>query len=150
MHLIFLHRGIFLRRCVQQLTVFFKPGPVAGTVPAVFLGIPAQGAAQMGTSLDCRNREVCNGLRQIAEKLFAEYDVAVDDEMLTKAGHGDVCFLENMLPPEDTTDLIVFKWNRRYPGDMHFEPTKNGFTLISSEDFEGNSHEKITMETYKK
>lgn len=89
-------------------------------------------------------------INSFSEKLFAEYDVTSDDEMLTKAGDGDVCFLENMLPPEDTTDLIVFKWNRRYPGDMHFEPTKNGFTLISSEDFEGNSHEKITMETYKK
>ena len=89
-------------------------------------------------------------INSFSEKLFAEYDVTSDDEMLTKASDGDVCFLENMLPPEDTTDLIVFKWNRRYPGDMHFEPTKNGFTLTSSEDFEGNSHEKITMETYKK
>ena len=89
-------------------------------------------------------------INSFSEKLFAEYGVTVDDEMLSVAGDGDVCFLENMLPPENTSELIVFKWNRRYPGDMHFEPTKNGFTLISSEDFEGNSHEKITMEIYKK
>ena len=89
-------------------------------------------------------------INSFSEKLFAEYGVSVDDEMLSVAGDTDVCFLENMLPPENTSELIVFKWNRRYPGDMHFEPTKNGFTLISSEDFEGNSHEKITMEIYKK
>ena len=89
-------------------------------------------------------------INSFSKKLFAEYGVTVDDEMLSVAGDGDVCFLENMLPPENTSELIVFKWNRRYPGDMHFEPTKNGFTLISSEDFEGNSHEKITMEIYKK
>lgn len=90
-------------------------------------------------------------INSFSEKLFAEYDgVICDDNMLSTANDADICFLENMLPPESTTDLIVFKWNRRYPGDMHFEPLKNGFTLVSSEDFQGNSHEKITMEIYRK
>ena len=89
-------------------------------------------------------------INSFSEKLFAGYDVALDDEMLSVAEDADVCFLENIIPPENTSELIVFKWNRRYPGDMHYEPTKNGFSLISSEDFEGNSHEKITMEIYKK
>ena len=86
-----------------------------------------------------------------SEKLFAPYEgVTVSDDILKAAEEGELCFLENMLPPEGTAELTVFRWNRRYPGDMHFEPTENGFTLISSEDFEGNSHEKITMETYRK
>ena len=89
-------------------------------------------------------------INSFSEKLFAEYDVVCDDGMLSVAGEGDVCFLENALPPEDTEELIVFKWNRRYPGDMHFKPLENGFSLVSSEDFAGNSHEKITMEIYRK
>lgn len=89
-------------------------------------------------------------INSFSEKLFADYDAVVCDEMLSVAGDGDVCFLENAIPPENTTELIVFKWNRRYPGDLHFEPLKMGFSLVSSEDFQGNSHEKITMEIYTK
>ncbi len=86
-----------------------------------------------------------------SEKLFQELTgVTVDADMLSAAGEFDVCFLEDMLPPEDTTDLTVFKWNRRYPGDVHFDPISAGFALISSEDFAGSSHEKITVETYRK
>ena len=84
-------------------------------------------------------------------KLFAGYEgVTVDDAMLEVAGEGDVCFLENILPPENTAELVVFKWNRRYPGDVRFDPAEAGFSLVSSEEFAGNSHEKITMEIYKK
>ena len=90
-------------------------------------------------------------INSFSEKLFADFpEPCVNDDMLSLAADGDICFLENMTPPNEATDLIVFKWNRRYPGDMHFEPTKNGFSLVSSEDFEGSSHEKITMEIYKK
>ena len=90
-------------------------------------------------------------INSFSAKLFSDFDgVTADDSMPECAGEGDVCFLENILPPKGTTHLTVFRWNRRYPGDMHFEPLKNGFALVSSEDFEGNSHEKITMEIYRK
>ena len=90
-------------------------------------------------------------INSFSEKLFADFSgVTVANDMLEIAGENDVCFLENALPPENASELIVFKWNRRYPGDMHFEPLKNGFSLVSSEDFQGNSHEKITMDIYKK
>ena len=108
-----------------------------------------------------RDKEVCLRAAALAEggklyvtsfseKLFAEYGAVVDDNMLEAAGEGDLCFLENACPPENARELIAFRWNRRYPGDMHFVPAENGYTLVSSEDFAGNSHERITMEIYRK
>ena len=90
-------------------------------------------------------------ITDFSAKLFADLSgVTVAEDMLEIAGENDVCFLEDTLPPDSTADLIAFRWNRRYPGDMHFEPLKNGFSLVSSEDFQGSSHEKITMEIYKR
>ena len=46
--------------------------------------------------------------------------------------------------------LIVFKWNREYPSDFSLDIDLSQWSLISTTDFKGNSHEKITMEVYKK
>lgn len=46
--------------------------------------------------------------------------------------------------------LIVFRWNRRYAADEYYNPAEHGWELVSAEDFPGHSHEKITMETYRK
>ena len=49
-------------------------------------------------------------------------------------------------------EVIVYKWNRRYPTDTYFDLdlAALGFRLASSEEFAGYSHEKITKETYRK
>ena len=44
--------------------------------------------------------------------------------------------------------VILYKWNRRYPSDTKFDLDLNGWTLISTTDFPGSSHEKITEEVY--
>lgn len=80
-------------------------------------------------------------------------DITVDDSFLDNAGGEDFCFVENrsLKPYEQSIDkLIVFKWNRKYPSDFDLDISLDSFTLISSEDFVGNSHEKITMEVYDK
>ena len=45
--------------------------------------------------------------------------------------------------------VIVYKWNRQYPSDMKLdiEPSE-GRVLVSSVEFAGYSHEKITKEVY--
>ena len=43
--------------------------------------------------------------------------------------------------------IIVYRWNRRYPGDVFF--TIEGKKLISTYEFQGNSHDKITEEIYR-
>lgn len=42
--------------------------------------------------------------------------------------------------------MIVYYWNRRYPSDLKFDiDFSNGkWEVVSEEEFEGNSHDKIT------
>ncbi len=46
--------------------------------------------------------------------------------------------------------LYVFKWNRNYPSDTRFAMNLADYTKVSEEEFVGSSHEKISLEVYKK
>lgn len=88
-----------------------------------------------------------------SKMLFDPARVIIKPDPLSNAGPNDFCFVEL----EDLTDyesnvheLILFHWNRVYPADLYFPFHLNQWTLIQSEDFQGNSHEKITMEVYRK
>ena len=90
-----------------------------------------------------------------SRKLFTNLtdinNIQVDEEFLDKSQ--SICFVENQditpyLPKIDT--LVLFQWNRDYPADFFFTVDLSQWNLISTEDFEGTSHEKITMEVYKK
>lgn len=64
-----------------------------------------------------------------------------------------ICFVENQdvtpyLPEIDT--IILFHWNRDYPADFFFTVDLSEWNRIHQEEFAGKSHEKITMEVYKK
>lgn len=63
-------------------------------------------------------------------------------------GEADYVFAEN---PDDIIGMefdkiIVYRWNRRYPSDKTL--SIEGKTLVSTYEFPGNSHEKITEEIY--
>lgn len=86
---------------------------------------------------------------------FAAPQIQVDAQFLDKAGPVDYCFVENVdispyLPFIEK--IILFHWNRAYPSDMKFSIKLDGgkWQLISTEDFPGSSHEKITLEVYVK
>ena len=90
-----------------------------------------------------------------SRKLFTDLtdinSIQVDEKFLDKSQ--SICFVENQdimpyLPKIDT--LVLFQWNRDYPADFFFTVDLSQWNLISTEDFEGTSHEKITMEVYKK
>ena len=52
---------------------------------------------------------------------------------------------------EQLEEITLFRWNRRYPADLYFDPALlDGFSLAASEEFPGTSHEKITMEVYRR
>ena len=51
---------------------------------------------------------------------------------------------------EKIEQLYIFKWNRNYPSDKKFNVNLSNFSLISTEDFTGNSHDCITLEIYKR
>ena len=51
-----------------------------------------------------------------------------------------------------TSTVVIYRWNRHYPADTHWDPdlAQCGFTLRESSEFPGKSHEKITKEVYKR
>ena len=86
--------------------------------------------------------------------LFAGQDVelAVSEHPMLEATDRDWCFLELCSPEtvDGIKELIVYRWNRHYPSDTRFLPDPAAFSLVSSVDFVGSSHEKITKEVWKK
>lgn len=82
-----------------------------------------------------------------------EDQIQEDESFLEKAGDGEYCFVENVvtIPFRNRIEkVILFKWNRAYPGDFFFDiDLQDGtWVLKGTEDFTGSSHEKMTMEVY--
>ena len=81
--------------------------------------------------------------------------IHIDENFLSNAAPDDVCFVEDcaIAPFEGKiTKIILYKWNRNYPADLYFDIplAEHGWQLISTKDFAGSSHKKITEEVYKK
>ncbi len=77
----------------------------------------------------------------------------VSKRFLDEAGPGEYCFVENcsVAPYADRVEqIILYRWNRRYPGDLFFDidVTNGRWRLASSRSFAGSSHEAITEEVY--
>lgn len=103
----------------------------------------------------CRGARLC--ISPYSMLLFegSDADILCDENFLELAREEDYCFVEDKaLAPyaERICELIVYKWNRRYPSDTYFDLdlAALGFELASSEEFAGYSHEKITKEIYRK
>ncbi len=94
-------------------------------------------------------------ISDFSELLFSESSISVLSvpEPLSAAGKGDYVFVENYTlggKIDKIDKLIIYKWNRKYPFDFSLDinPPDFGFSLISTCDFKGNSHDKITKEIY--
>lgn len=77
--------------------------------------------------------------------------IVADDDFLENAKDGDFCFVENehIAPYENKIKkIVIFRWNRKYPGDFFFDIDLSTWTLSDTEEFRGSSHDKITMEVY--
>ena len=86
-------------------------------------------------------------------KLFPLSVIESSEDYLSQAVEDDFCFaeLENVAPYEhQIKEITVFRWNRLYPADLYFQIDLTQWKLVHSEDFPGNSHEKITMEVYRR
>ena len=46
--------------------------------------------------------------------------------------------------------IVIFRWNREYPADKRLDLNLKYYNMEVMTEFAGNSHEKITMEIYKK
>jgi hypothetical protein len=87
--------------------------------------------------------------------LFAgrEDAVVADADFLQRAGAGDICFVEAPPPFWDTERIeavLIYRWNRSYPADRHFDLDLSLFQLTEQVDFPGTSHETITRERYER
>ena len=94
-------------------------------------------------------------IKSYSSPLFEDHSdrVNISDDLPDKLKNGEVFFSENLdpAPYKDSIEkLIVFKWNRAYPSDKKMTLGLSDYSLISSEDFTGNSHDKITVSEYKR
>ncbi len=94
-------------------------------------------------------------MNQYSARQFANIDsrIQVEDAFLQRAPMGAYCFLENAdvsTCKALVEELIVYRWNRLYPSDTAF-PLQLfcGWKKVSSFDFLGSSHEKLTEEVYR-
>lgn len=79
--------------------------------------------------------------------------ILVDNDYMSKAEENDFCFIEDGVYSTDNADeIILCKWNRHYPADKFFDADLKslGFKKAKSADIVGNSHEKITIEIYRR
>ena len=88
--------------------------------------------------------------------LFDKYgEVTLCENPFESAPDGAFCFIENypLMPYLDMIDtLIIYRWNRLYHSDVKFDLDVKGcgYKKISTAEFAGSSHDKITKEVYKK
>ena len=84
--------------------------------------------------------------------LFGEIpsNVFVCSSPVEEAGD-NYCFIEaEGVFDGDFEEIIIYRWNRGYPSDEKFNcDLLRDKKLVSSTDFKGNSHEKITEEIYR-
>ncbi|MBQ5591648.1 MAG: ribonuclease Z [Clostridia bacterium] len=85
-----------------------------------------------------------------AKQFENKNNIFISENFLNEAEKENYCFIENSeIPTEGIEEIIIYKWNRKYPADTYFKiDLKKGFKKISSTDFSGSSHEKITEEIY--
>lgn len=104
-----------------------------------------------------RDREVISKAQKIIgdNPLFlSEYSKKLfpDGIVFSETNSDGYYFIENPddIIPDFISEIYLFKWNRDYPADNFFTMDMSKFELINSEEFVGYSHEKITLEIYKK
>ena len=93
---------------------------------------------------------------EYSELLFEGYKgryEIVDD--FSKVPDDGICFVENVdVKPyiDKISAVTVYNWNRVYPRDLAFDINleKEGFSLMSSREFQGYSHENIRKEVYER
>ena len=104
-----------------------------------------------------RDREIIKDIEKDHSRIYAsEYSAVLfrDSEIETVSPVPDplpdeaILFLETDPVPEEADTLIVYRWNKKYPSDSKYNPEENGWKRISSTDFSGYSHEKLTKEVY--
>lgn len=88
----------------------------------------------------------------VSASLFADHpdSVIVSEDFLTAAKPGECCFAEFLPLPEAPEALTLYRWGRDYPADAFLPYDLSRWTLVSVEELNGYSHERIFKEVYAK
>ena len=120
-----------------------------------------QNGMLFGTKRQSRDRILTERILSLTEKsrlivspysapLFpSKNELTVADDPATCCAQDDFLFIENTpLPTHGIDRLLIYRWNRRYPATRFFSLSTDGFTLKSTKDFQGSSHDCITEERW--
>ena len=103
----------------------------------------------------CKNTEADIYVTSYSAPLFEDFPdrIKIVDDPISDCPEGGCCFLElteisNHV--NNISKLIIYRWNKIYPSDKKLEIDANecNLKLVSSYDFTGKSHNKITKEIY--
>ncbi len=94
-------------------------------------------------------------MNAFSKKQFTEAapQIRVDENFLQLAQPEDFCFVEDRPLAEHLPRirrLILYRWNRAYPGDQFLDLDLTSWTQLSCTEFPGSSHDCITEEVYEK
>lgn len=98
----------------------------------------------------------CLWMQDYSAALFAnlpQEKIKVADTFLQQAQKEDWCFVEkqSLKHVESAIEqVILYRWNRKYPADFYFDLDLSQWILLETKEFVGNSHEKITKEVYRR
>ncbi len=79
-------------------------------------------------------------------------NAVVSDTFMDEAAEGEYVFIEGEYGKIDENrieEVILYKWNRKYPGDVFLKIDFGSLRIYETQDFSGTSHEKITKEVYR-
>lgn len=79
-------------------------------------------------------------------------EISVSEDFLSRVGEGELCLVETeqlKQVEEKIEELIVFRWDKKYPADFHLDLDLSKWKRTGIEEFCGTSHEKIRLECYK-
>ena len=91
-------------------------------------------------------------MTEYSAKMFPESENIVVCDNVFECGNC-FCFAEEGVPSlAGVEELYWFNWNRPYPADVVFNHNVEslGFKLEKTVEFAGSSHDKITLNLYKK
>jgi hypothetical protein len=91
-------------------------------------------------------------IRECSKNLFSKYEVNVIDNIFELPA--DAVYFHEITNPEDIIDqfdtIVIYRWNRHYPSDIHFDFKMDLYKKIFEKDFTGSSHDKITKEIWRR
>lgn len=92
--------------------------------------------------------------KQFTEEIDAA-QIYVAENFLKRVSSEEFCFVENefiSFYENNIEKVFLFKWNKVYPADLYFDiDLEQGvWSLVSSDEFKGYSHDKITLEVYER